>query len=92
VIQDVEDFHAELSRKPFLYRPVLEQGEIPVPEAIIAEYIPAGGSKRAGWRSDEYGIALREATELRQIGCSSDCRGLLRAHGRENVEGRGLGG
>jgi len=47
VVQDVEDFHAKLSRKPFLYRKVLEQGKIPVAEAIVAEEITRGGSIRA---------------------------------------------
>jgi len=48
VIQNVEDFHAKLSRKPFFYRKVLEEGKIPVAEAIVAEEIPRGGSIRAG--------------------------------------------
>ena len=51
-IENVEEFGAELSRKPFFYRPVLEQGKIPIAEAIVAEKIPGGCSKRAGRRGD----------------------------------------
>ena len=51
-IQNVEEFGTELSGKPFFYRSVLEQGKIPIAEAIVAENIPTGCSKRAGGGSD----------------------------------------
>ena len=40
VIQNVEEFGAELSSKPFFYLPILEQRKIPIAEARIASAEP----------------------------------------------------
>jgi hypothetical protein len=53
VIQNVEDLEAELSRKPFLYLPSLEQGKIPIAEAGVAEDIPTRAPKGSDWTTAE---------------------------------------
>jgi hypothetical protein len=50
VIQNVEEFGAELGRKPLFYRPILEQGKIPIAKAGVAEDIPTLCSEGTEWR------------------------------------------
>ena len=70
MIQNVEEFGAELGRKPFFYRPILEQGKIPIAEARIAENIPTRRSKSTGGRRDQYRTVLHKTTEIKQIKAS----------------------
>jgi len=87
VIQHIEELDAELSAEPFLEREVLEYREIPVPEAIVAEDVPAHSAKRPGLRRNHDRVALYETAALDQRIRVGGDRRTLRTHCRRVREG-----
>src|ERR1700674_1784257 len=83
MIQNVEEFGAELGRKPFFYRPILEQGKIPIAEARVAEDIPTRRSEGSHCWSNQCRIALHVAPK------GGSCIGVPSALG---PQGHGLRG
>ena len=63
MIEDVEEFGAELRGETLAEFPILRHGEIPVAEAGIAERIASHRSEGADGRRDHRGILCRIAAE-----------------------------
>ena len=63
VIEQVEDFESELGSPPLRELEVLEEGEVPVLEALIPEQIPAHVAEVAGCRRSHDRAAVDEAAK-----------------------------
>ena len=73
VIQNVEEFGAELGRKPFFCLPILEQGKIPIAEARAAEHIPTRRSEGTKIKG-----AIQSASQLAQHNLNLMCGAIVR--------------
>ena len=79
-IEDVKYLEAELGSEALLEREVLEYGEIPIPEAIVAEDVPAHGAKGSSLGRSHNRVACYVAAARSQRREIRGRRRTLRAH------------
>jgi len=63
MIEEVEEFGAELGAETFVESPCLRDGEIPVTKTSVAEYVSPHGAKRTESRRQHQRAAIRIAAE-----------------------------
>lgn len=65
MVEQIEEFDSELSVEPLLEREILEDGEVYVLEAIVAENVAAHGAKGSSLRRNHGRAAGNEAASCR---------------------------
>lgn len=68
VVEDIEELSPELRGEPFLEFPILDYGEIPVPERCVAENIFADRAELPVGRRNHYGAAVCETAVVSERG------------------------